>query len=93
VRDRATGRVRAVDGPDGLTPLQLRVMATDPELIRQAAHFVAEDEAARGHAVEVRVDAWLSLNGRPARLLVDPTVDLAAQPGRLGPHPWILDPE
>ncbi len=37
----------------------------------------------------VRADAFVSLNGRRAARLVDPDVDLAAEPWR--PHqPWIL---
>ena len=42
--------------------------------------------------MSVRADAWLSLNGRPARPLIDPTVDLAAEPLRLTGQSWILDP-
>jgi len=41
----------------------------------------------------VRVDAWVSLNGRPARRLIDPTVDLAAEPLDLWPDEWILSPD
>ena len=44
----------------------------------------------RGHDVEVRVDAWVSLNGRPAQRLIDPTVDLAAEPRDPWPDDWIL---
>ena len=40
--------------------------------------------------VEVRVDAWVSLNGRPAQRLIDPTVDLAAEPRDPWPDDWIL---
>jgi hypothetical protein len=38
----------------------------------------------------VRADAFVSLNGRPAARLVDPTVDLAAQPRDLWHDDWIL---
>jgi hypothetical protein len=40
--------------------------------------------------MEVRAQAMTSLNGRERQLLVDPTADLAAQPRRLTPAPWIL---
>ena len=74
---------------DLYTPNQWRAMTTEPELIRQAAHAVAERQAARGHEVEVRVDAFVALNGRPAQRLIDPRVDLAREPWRIH-QPWIL---
>ena len=69
-------------------------MATDPELIRQAAHAVAErwEHEGAGADLQVRVDAYLSLNGRRAARLIDPTVDLAAEPWHLGHQRWVLDP-
>ena len=66
-------------------------MATEPDLIHQAALALARRARAEGHdRVEVRVDAFVSLNGRPAARLVDPTVDLAAQPRDPWPDDWIL---
>ena len=65
-------------------------MTTEPDLIHQAAIAIAADERHRGHDVEVRVDAWVSLNGRPAQRLIDPTVDLAAEPRDPWPDDWIL---
>ena len=40
--------------------------------------------------VQVRADAWASLNGRRARRLIDPDVDLAAVDDGLAPAAWIL---
>ena len=65
-------------------------MATEPDLIHQAALAIAADERRRGHEVEVRVDAWVSLNGRPAARLIDPTVDLAHEPRDPWSDDWIL---
>lgn len=91
VTDPVTRRTWIADPARLYTPTQLRVMAAEPDLIHQAARTIAAEEAAaRGHDVEVRVDAWASLNGRPAARLVDPTVDLAAEPLDLGPDDWIL---
>ena len=72
------------------TPNQIRVMSGEPDLILQAAHTIARLEAEAGRKVEVRVDAWLSFNGRPAERWIDPTVDLAAEPTSLDPKHWIL---
>jgi len=74
-----------------LTSVQEREMSVQPDLILQLAHAIAEEHRARGlEDVEVRVDAFCSLNGRPMARLIDPDVDLAAVEEGLMPAPWIL---
>lgn len=90
ITDSANGRTWTTAAVDRYTPLQWKAMSTDAELIRQAAHSIADDYASEGLDVEVRVDAFVSLNGRRATRLIDPTVDLARQPWRIGHQPWIL---
>jgi hypothetical protein len=90
VTEPTTGRTWIADPSLLYTPTQLRIMAAEPDLIHQAARTIAADERAEGRDVEVRVDAWASLNGRPAARLIDPTVDLAAEPLDLWPDDWIL---
>lgn len=64
-----------------------------PVLIVATAHLIADQYRRGGVAdVEVRADAWVSMNGRPAQRIIDPTVDLAAQSRTLAPAPWILQP-
>ena len=67
VTEPATGRHWIETAQDLYTPNQWRAMTTEPELIRQAAHAVAERQADRGREVEVRADAFVALNGRPPR--------------------------
>ncbi len=89
--DPRTGARTRTSGDDVFSPAQQRVLSTDPELLRQAAHALADRTVARGGArPEVRVDAMVSLNGRPAARLIDPSVDLASEPWRPGPQRWIL---
>lgn len=90
VHDPATGRDWVADPGDLYTRTQRRVMSTEPDLIHQAALAIAADQARGGHPVEVRVDAWISLNGRPAVRLIDPTIDLAAEPRDPWTDDWIL---
>jgi vitamin K-dependent gamma-carboxylase len=74
-----------------LTPLQLRQMATQPDMIADYARHLRESYEARGHRnVRVFADAWVSLNGRRSQRFVDPTVDLAAAPRSFAAKPWIL---
>ena len=86
-----SGRVFEVSPRRYLTPLQEREMAGQPDLIAQLARHVRADFERRGLGpVEVRVDAWVSLNGRRARRLIDPEVDLARVGSGLAPAAWIL---
>jgi vitamin K-dependent gamma-carboxylase len=70
---------------------QAREMAGQPDLILQLAHRIADDFRARGHGdVEVRAEALVSLNGRPAQLMIDPEVDLARVDDGLSRKHWVL---
>ena len=90
VTDPVTRATSITDAADLYTPLQWKQMSTDPELIRQAAHLLGRLHTVDGERAEVRVDAFVSLNGRRATRIIDPTVDLADQPWRFGHQPWIL---
>jgi len=86
-RDTATGTEWVVPARDYITGRQEKMMAQDPFMVRTLARHIAADLRARGVAgIEVRAEAFASINGRPAQRLIDPHVDLAAteQPG------WIV---
>ncbi len=73
-----------------LTAHQEREMSGQPDLILQLAHHIAADFRARGERdVEVRVDAYASLNGRPPARLIDPTVDLTTVDDGIAQAAWI----
>jgi hypothetical protein len=91
VHDPVTGKEWLVLPEDYLTPTQVERMAYQPDLILRTAHIIAEDFQRRGQAdVEVRADAFVSLNGRPSARLLDPEIDLAAQQWRPGHKDWVL---
>jgi vitamin K-dependent gamma-carboxylase len=92
VHDRTSGRRWTVDPRTELTALQIKMMSTQPDLIAQyARHVRARIEREQPESlVEVRVDAFVSLNGRPHHRLIDPAVDLAATRPGLAAQPWIL---
>jgi vitamin K-dependent gamma-carboxylase len=90
VVDRAPGARSLVDASDYLTPYQIKMMSTQPDMILELAHVVAADYAQRGRSVEVHADVQVALNGRRAAPLVDPRVDLAAVPFGFGDTSWIL---
>lgn len=77
VVDAVSGKRFYVNNADFLTPLQEKQMATQPDFILQYAHFLADHFRQQGHAnVQVFVDSYVALNGRPSRPYVDPSVDL-----------------
>ncbi|HWM20826.1 MAG TPA: HTTM domain-containing protein [Ilumatobacteraceae bacterium] len=90
VTEPTTGTEWVETAEDLYTPVQWRAMASDPELIRQAAHAVAGVYRSDGRRVEVRADAFVSFNGRAAHRLVDPSVDLSREPYRPLGQPWIM---
>jgi hypothetical protein len=79
VHDPVAGSTWRVSPDSVLTPWQVAHATTRPELIVATAHLVgAVERLARGHDVEVRAVSFAAMNGRPARRLVDPTIDLSA---------------
>ena len=90
VTDAASGRTWEVDPERYLSPLQAERMTTQPDLILATAHFIRDDYAAAGLDVEVRADAFVSLNGRPYARLIDPETDLARERQGVGAKRWIL---
>lgn len=74
-----------------LTPLQYKMMSTQPDMIHEYALHLAERYRRQGYPdVEVRAQAWAALNGRPSQRLIDPTIDLAREPRSLRPKSWIV---
>lgn len=90
--ERQTQKAVALQDAEALlTERQRRFLSQDPELIRQFAHFLADGLRAKGYQdFEIRAFTNFSLNERPAQPLIDPEVDLAAQPETVLPKRWIV---
>jgi vitamin K-dependent gamma-carboxylase len=91
LEDRATGRTWFRKPRELLDARQEREFGTQPDLVLQLAHAFAADERARGRDVAVRAEALVSLNGRAAKLLVDPTIDLTQVHDGLARAAWVTD--
>jgi vitamin K-dependent gamma-carboxylase len=91
VVDDRSGKSWVVSPRQSLTPLQVRMMATQPDMILSFAHHLEEAWKQQGYAdVSVYADAWASLNGRPRQRLVSPEVDLSEQREGWAPKTWIV---
>ena len=74
-----SGRVFEVNPRSFLTPLQLRMMSTQPDMIQQfAEHLVSRYERITGESVQVFANVQVSYNGRSPRPLVPAEKPLAA---------------
>lgn len=74
-----------------LTERQRRKMPSRPDMLHQFARYLANQyEAEHGVRPQIHVVARASLNRRPVQFLVDPHVDLAAEPPTWRPKKWIV---
>jgi len=91
VKDTLTGREGIVDNSEFLNAHQEKQMAMQPDMILQFAHFLGNHYAEKGlYNPEVRAEAYVTLNARPSRLLIDPTRNLMKEKDTFKPKDWIL---
>jgi hypothetical protein len=91
VKDPQTGRKGEVINSEFLTPLQERMMQTQPDMILQYAHYLHDFYQNKGiKDPVVTVESYVTLNGSGSRLYIDSTVDLSKQRDNFLPKKWIL---
>lgn len=91
VKDQTGKKSWTVDNGQYLTPLQEKMMSSQPDLILKYAHYVADQFKAKGVAgPKVYAEVYVTLNGEPSRLFVDSTVNLAAKKLSWRPYDWVL---
>ena len=91
VIDEATNQQIPIKLDDYLTKKQQRGASTKPDIIWQFAQHLKKDFAKKGKSVKVYVRSYVSINGKPAKQLIDPKVDLASEEWHhFKHHDWIL---
>lgn len=91
VTDAATNQRWTVAPTHVLTDWQASAAATRPDLIKATADLLERElEAGGSGPVEIRAHAWISMNGREAVRLLDPTINLVAYDRGAMPTGWIL---
>lgn len=84
------GKQTIVNNTEFLTPLQEKMMATQPDMLLQYAHLLRDYYAQHGfRSPKVYVDSYVALNGRLGKPLVDPAINLALEHESLTPKSWI----
>lgn len=87
----AEGKHAVVDNSAFLTPLQEKMMSTQPDMILQYAHILRDHYAAAGYrSPEVYVDSYVALNGRLGRPLINAFTNLSKEKESFNHKPWIL---
>lgn len=91
VIDEATNQQIKIKLDDYLSKKQQRSASTKPDIIWQFAQHLKRYYAKQGKSVKVYVKAYVSVNGKPAKQLIDSKVDLANEEWyHLKHHDWIL---
>jgi hypothetical protein len=91
-----TGKQVVVNNSLFLTPLQEKMMATQPDMILQYASLLRDHYNKLGFQdAQVYVDSYVALNGRMGKVLVPPAVNLSLQTESFKHKTWItpLDAE
>ena len=90
IKDKNSDSVWTELPADRLLSYQARSVATKPDFIWQYAQYLEKLYKEKGYDVQVFADCKCSVNGRPIKALIDPTIDLAVQPWRpFSHHSWI----
>lgn len=91
VKDIATHQNLEVNNAEFLTPLQEKMMSTQPDLILKYAHHLAKEYKNRGmQNPEVYAEVYVALNGRRSTLFIDSAVNLANQTVGWQHYNWVL---
>lgn len=91
VKEKDSGRTFEVSNSEFLTPLQEKMMSTQPDMIVKYAKYLAGVYKQRGIKVpKVTAEIYVTLNGERSRLFVDSTVNLAAQHTGWQHYNWVL---
>lgn len=94
VTDSMTGTSGIVDNREFLNSHQEKQMSFQPDMVVQYARWLKKHYQELGvKEPVVTADVWVTLNGRPSRLLVNPTTNLAAEEVGWHQYAWVLPNE
>lgn len=90
VRD-GNGQEGVVVNSEFLNTHQEKQMSMQPDMVLQFAHYLSDYYRQHGmQRPRVRAEVWVTLNGQPSKMLVDPHVDLASESDGLHEYSWVL---
>lgn len=94
VTDKCTGRRGIVQNSEFLNLHQEKQMSYQPDMILQFAHYLRDYYSKRGLCdPKVTAEVYVTLNSRPAVLLIDPNRNLSKEKDTFAPKDWIIGDE
>lgn len=91
IKNPTNGHQFEINNRDYLTTFQEKMTSTQPDMIIQYAQFLKEKMEKKGIKNPIiTVDCYVTLNGRPSQLLIDPTIDLTTLKDGFSTKKWIL---
>ena len=91
VREPVSGRQVQIDNSIYLSPLQEKQMSFQPDMILEFAHHIAADYRRKGwNEPAVFAESYVTLNGRPGTLFIDPKINLAAEHESFKHKHWVI---
>lgn len=91
ITDPHTKRFVIADNNAYLSPNQIKMMSTQPDMILQFAHFLGEKYQEKGiRNPEVTAEVYVTLNGEPSRLFIDKNIDLSKEKRGFHKKKWII---
>ena len=89
--DNQNDKFFMVNNMEFLTPFQEKQMSFQPDMILEYAHYLGDTFKKRGlEDVSVYAESYVTLNGRPSKRFIDPTVDLYKIKIDLKHKKWII---
>ena len=91
IHNPETNKSWEVSNWEYLTKNQEKMMAKQPDMILQFAHYLEDQYRKQGmDDLEIRAESYVTLNGRKSSLLIDPEVDLTEINRGFEHKKWIL---
>jgi len=91
IQEGIDGRRGQVFNNEFLNDHQEKQMAMQPDMILQYAHFLGEHYRKEGMQNPiVTVEAYVTLNGAPSELMIDPKIDLMTVSDGWKNKDWVL---
>jgi len=91
IKDKTTGKEIEVNNREYLTQMQEKMMATQPDMLINYAHFLKHEFELKGMKdVDVVAESYVTLNGSPSQLMVDKTTVLSSLENNYSNKSWIL---
>ncbi|WP_317129697.1 HTTM domain-containing protein [Apibacter muscae] len=89
--DKKTKEIISYNLNDLFTPKQISRINAYPDFIWQAARYIKDDLAKKGHEVEIFANSYVSVNNHSPKMFINKQVDLSQAHWYYFSHsPWIL---